>query len=90
MIGMKRVTTECYAPNSMSRILDGDSQIVQLINNYSKISFNFGPTLLSWLKQKRRMFMTRFSKADRESQKNFSGHGSALAQVYNHMILPLG
>jgi alpha-amylase/alpha-mannosidase (GH57 family) len=85
----ERVTTECYAPNSMSRILDGDSQIVQLINNYSKISFNFGPTLLSWLEAKALDVYDAILEADRESQKNFSGHGSALAQVYNHMILPL-
>ena len=48
----ERITAECYAPNSVSRILDGDEQIVQLVNNYAKISFNFGPTLLSWLEAK--------------------------------------
>ncbi len=85
----ERVTAECYAPNSVSRILDGDNQIVQLVNNYSKISFNFGPTLLSWLEAKAPHVYDAILEADRESQKNFSGHGSALAQVYNHMILPL-
>ena len=85
----ERVTTECYAPNSVSRILDGDNQIIQLVNNYSKISFNFGPTLLSWLEAKAPDVYDAILEADRESQKNFSGHGSALAQVYNHMILPL-
>ena len=48
----ERVTAECYAPNSASRILDGDGRILQIVNNYSKISFNFGPTLLSWMEQK--------------------------------------
>jgi alpha-amylase/alpha-mannosidase (GH57 family) len=85
----ERVTAECYAPNSVSRILDGDNQIVQLVNNYSKISFNFGPTLLSWLEAKTPAVYGAILQADRESQKHFSGHGSALAQVYNHMILPL-
>ena len=85
----ERVTAECYAPNSVSRILDGDNQIIQLVNNYSKISFNFGPTLLSWLEAKAPDVYDAILEADRESQKNFSGHGSALAQVYNHMILPL-
>jgi alpha-amylase/alpha-mannosidase (GH57 family) len=85
----QRVTAECYAPNSVSRILDGDNQITRLVNNYSKISFNFGPTLLSWLEVNAPDVYEAILAADRESLKNFSGHGSALAQVYNHMILPL-
>ena len=85
----ERITAECYAPNSASRILDGDNQIIRLVNNYSKISFNFGPTLLSWLETKAPHIYEAILEADRESQKHFSGHGSALAQVYNHMILPL-
>jgi alpha-amylase/alpha-mannosidase (GH57 family) len=85
----ERITAECYAPNSVSRILDGDNQIVRLVNNYSKISFNFGPTLLNWLEAKAPEVYEAILEADRESQKNFSGHGSALAQVYNHMIMPL-
>ena len=85
----ERITAECYAANSVSRILDGDNRIVELINNYSKISFNFGPTLLSWLEAKAPDVYAAILEADRESQSHFSGHGSALAQVYNHMILPL-
>ena len=85
----ERITAECYAANSVSRILDSNEQIVQLVNNYSKISFNFGPTLLSWLEAKAAYVYEAILEADRESQKRFSGHGSALAQVYNHMILPL-
>ena len=85
----ERVTAECYAPNSVSRILDGDNQIIRLVNNYSKISFNFGATLLSWLEAKAPDVYNAILEADRESQENFSGHGSAMAQIYNHMILPL-
>ena len=85
----ERITAECYAPNSVSRILDGQNQIIRLVNNYSKISFNFGPTLLSWLESNSPDVYAAILDADRESQQNFSGHGSALAQVYNHMILPL-
>jgi alpha-amylase/alpha-mannosidase (GH57 family) len=85
----ERITAECYAPNSVSRILDGENQIIRLVNNYSKISFNFGPTLFSWLEANSPDVYAAILDADRESQKNFSGHGSALAQVYNHMILPL-
>ena len=85
----ERVTAECYAPNSVSRILDGEHQIIQLVNNYAKISFNFGPTLLSWLEAKAPDVYQAILEADRQSQRNYSGHGSALAQAYNHMILPL-
>jgi alpha-amylase/alpha-mannosidase (GH57 family) len=85
----ERVTAECYAPNSASRILDGDGRILQIVNNYSKISFNFGPTLLSWMEQKSPAVYEAILSADRESQRIFSGHGSAVAQAYNHMILPL-
>ena len=85
----ERVTAECYAPNSASRILDGDGRILQIVNNYSKISFNFGPTLLSWMAEKSPAVYQAILAADRESQRIFSGHGSAVAQAYNHMILPL-
>jgi alpha-amylase/alpha-mannosidase (GH57 family) len=85
----ERITAECYAPNSMSRILDAENRIERLVNNYAKISFNFGPTLLSWLEDKAPDVYQAILAADRESRKNFSGHGSALAQAYNHMILPL-
>jgi alpha-amylase/alpha-mannosidase (GH57 family) len=85
----ERVTAESYAPNSASRILDGDGRILQIVNNYSKISFNFGPTLLSWMEQKSPAVYQAILAADRESQGLFSGHGSAVAQAYNHMILPL-
>ena len=85
----ERVTAECYAPNSVSRILDGENRILKLVNNYAKMSFNFGPTLLSWMEGKAPDVYQAILDADKESQKKFSGHGSAMAQAYNHMILPL-
>ena len=85
----ERITAECYAPNSVSRILDNDGRIVDIVNNYSKISFDFGPTLLSWMERHRPETYQAILAADRLSMKNFSGHGSAIAQVYNHMIMPL-
>ncbi len=85
----ERITAQCYAPNSVSRILDVEGRIERLVNNYAKISFNFGPTLLSWLESKAPQVYLAILQADRESQINFSGHGSALAQAYNHMIMPL-
>ncbi len=85
----ERVTAECYSPNASSRILDGQDYIISIVNNYAKISFNFGPTLLAWLEQKAPDVYQSILLADRESMKNFSGHGSAIAQPYNHMIMPL-
>jgi alpha-amylase/alpha-mannosidase (GH57 family) len=84
-----RITAECYAPNSVSRIMDPQWRIIGLVNNYSKISFNFGPTLLYWLARHEPTLYQSILDADKESAKNFSGHGSAIAQVYNHMIMPL-
>jgi alpha-amylase/alpha-mannosidase (GH57 family) len=85
----ERVTAECYAPNSASRILDSENCIVDIVNNYSSISFNFGPTLLSWLETFAPQVYQAILTADRESRKRFSGHGSAISQAYNHMIMPL-
>ena len=84
----ERISAECYAPNTASRILDEKGAITQIVNNYSRISFNFGPTLLSWMEQNDPETYEAILEADRESVARF-GHGSALAQVYNHMILPL-
>jgi alpha-amylase/alpha-mannosidase (GH57 family) len=85
----ERIRAECYAPNGASRILNGDGKIVAITNNYSRISFNFGPTLMQWLAAKAPHDYQTIIAADHESQSRFSGHGSALAQPYNHMIMPL-
>ena len=85
----ERINAECYAPNTASRILDPDFKIIDIVNNYSKISFNFGPTLLSWMENFAPETYQTILDADAQSRNNFSGHGSAIAQVYNHMIMPL-
>jgi alpha-amylase/alpha-mannosidase (GH57 family) len=85
----ERVTAECYAPNAHARLLDGDGRIERMANNYSKISFNFGPTLLSWMAEKAPDILETIVAADKKSREEFSGHGSALAQCYNHVIMPL-
>jgi alpha-amylase/alpha-mannosidase (GH57 family) len=85
----ERITAECYAPNADSRIVDSENRIVKLFNNYAKISFNFGPNLLSWMKDQSPRVYDAILEADKESASRFSGHGSAMAQGYNHMILPL-
>lgn len=85
----ERISAECYAPNAASRLLDKSGVITNIINNYSRISFNFGPTLLSWMLENDTETYHAILEADVESVKRFSGHGSAIAQVYNHIIMPL-
>lgn len=85
----ERVTAECYAPNATSRLLDEQQRIVELVNNYGRMSFNIGPTLLLWMEQKAPQVLESIRKADLESLGRFRGHGSAIAQAYNHMIMPL-
>jgi alpha-amylase/alpha-mannosidase (GH57 family) len=84
------ITAECYAPNATARIMNGEGRIDRIVSNYARISFNFGPTVLAWLKDKMPEIHNAIIAADKQSQQNYSGHGSAMAQVYNHMILPLG
>jgi alpha-amylase/alpha-mannosidase (GH57 family) len=85
----ERIMAECYAPNAATRIYDPDHKILKIVNNYASISFNFGPTLLSWIKDKAPEGYQSILKADCLSAERFSGHGSAIAQCYNHMIMPL-
>lgn len=84
-----RICSECYNPNSVSRILDENCKIIDIVNNYKYMSFNFGPTLMSWLQDNAPLTYERIIKADRESIELYSGHGNAIAQSYNHMIMPL-
>ncbi|CAN5325526.1 DUF3536 domain-containing protein [soil metagenome] len=86
----ERISAECYAPNTASRILDKVGGVIENIsNNYSRISFNFGPTLLSWMEVYDKSTYRAILEADKDSVGKFDGHGSAMAQVFNHMILPL-
>ena len=85
----ERVCRECYTPNSVSRIVDNRNKILDIVNNYEYMSFNFGPTLLSWMENYAPLTYERIIKADIESVTQHNGHGNAIAQVYNHMIMPL-
>ena len=85
----ERVAAECYAPNSASRILDGGQRILDITSNYEKMSFNFGPTLLSWMETFAPETYQGILDADRKSMELRSGHGNAIAQAYNHLIMPL-
>lgn len=85
----KRVDRECYAPNTRARLMDDRGRIRDLINNYEYMSFNFGPTLLIWLEKYDSWTYGQILAADRDSAKRLDGHGNAVAQVYNHLIMPL-
>ena len=85
----ERVNAECYNPNSVSKIVDNRNRILDVVNNYERMSFNFGPTLLSWMENHAPLTYDRVIKADVKSVLEHDGHGNAIAQVYNHMIMPL-
>jgi alpha-amylase/alpha-mannosidase (GH57 family) len=85
----ERITHECYGPNGASRILDSDKHITDIRNNYARMSFNFGPTLLQWMQLHAPEAYRNVIDSDALSLRLFDGHGSALAQVYNHIIMPL-
>jgi alpha-amylase/alpha-mannosidase (GH57 family) len=85
----ERICAECYATNGAARIQNTRNQITRIVNNYSRISFNFGPTLLSWLKDNAPRTYRMILDGERRSRGNYGGHSSAMAQVYNHIILPL-
>lgn len=85
----ERICKECYNPNSVSRIVDNKNRILDIVNNYEYMSFNFGPTLLSWMEEFAPLTYERIIKADIDSITQHGGHGNAIAQVYNHIIMPL-
>ncbi|MEN0003654.1 MAG: DUF3536 domain-containing protein [Bacteroidota bacterium] len=85
----ERINFECYSPNHAARILDHAQQIIKIVNNYTKISFNFGPTLLSWMELADPRAYQAILDADKRSQELYNGHGCAIAQVHSHLILPL-
>ena len=84
-----RITEECYRQNAASRILAPDKRIIDIVSNYASISFDFGPTLLYWLQSHEPDIYGMVIAADKEGATRFSGHGPAIAQAYNHVIMPL-
>jgi alpha-amylase/alpha-mannosidase (GH57 family) len=85
----ERISAECYAPNGASRIVNRKNEIIRIVNNYARMSFNFGPTLLKWLADQAPATYRRIVDADAASANRYGGHGSSIAQVYNHIIMPL-
>jgi alpha-amylase/alpha-mannosidase (GH57 family) len=83
------VYDQCYRPNAFSRLLDSKGMITDIHNNYGNLSFNFGPTLFSWLLKQHPNTARRIIEADHESLTRFENHGNAIGQVFNHIIMPL-
>src|SRR4028118_457867 len=84
----ERIHHECYRPNAFARVLNERGDLVGIVNNYEYLSFNIGPTLMSWLERYDIEVYQRILEADRKSCDRL-GHGNAIAQVYNHIIMPL-
>jgi len=85
----ERVTAECYRPNTAARLVDAQGRVVRAVNTFGRMSFNMGPTLLAWMERHAPDVYAAVLTGDRESRQRFAGHGAAIAQAYNHMILPL-
>ncbi|XQQ07878.1 MAG: DUF3536 domain-containing protein [Leptolyngbya sp. IPPAS B-1204] len=85
----ERIHHECYRPNAFARVLNDREELLGIVNNFEYLSFNIGPTLMSWLERYDIETYQRILEADRKSCERLNGHGNAIAQVYNHMIMPL-
>ena len=85
----ERIYQECYKPNSEAIIIDDKGNVLKRVNNYQYMNFNFGPTLLNWIKDKHPKVFFKILEADEKSLLEHKGHGNAIAQVYNHIIMPL-
>jgi alpha-amylase/alpha-mannosidase (GH57 family) len=85
----ERIHYECYRPNAFARVLNDFGEVMGIVNNYEYLSFNIGPTLMSWLERHDVEVYQRILEADRKSCERLNNHGNALAQVYNHIIMPL-
>lgn len=84
----ERITLECYGPNLAARIVSSENKIIDLVNNYQHISYNFGPTLLHWMEKNQKYIYDHIILSDQKNNKN-SFYNSAVAQCYNHIIMPL-
>ena len=71
----ERILAECYRPNAELR-------------NFEQISFNVGPTLFAWLQDRHPETGQQIVAQDRANLERY-GVGNAMAQSYNHSILPL-
>lgn len=85
----ERIFQECYKPNTEAIIVDAKGKVKERVNNYEYINFNFGPTLAEWIIKEHKTTFDKIVEADKESIKHYNGHGNAIAQIFNHIIMPL-
>ncbi|MGE0796241.1 MAG: glycoside hydrolase, partial [Acidimicrobiia bacterium] len=78
----ERIAAESYRPNGWARIVDDRGRVVAIVDNYAHLSFDVGPTLAAWLAEHQPDVLARMVEGDRLG-------GGAMAQAYNHVILPL-
>ena len=83
-----RVSRECYLPNAFASLRNSEGKILSMENNYEHLSFNFGPTLHEWILKHEPFVHDALEEANQKSLDQW-GVPNALAQAYNHMILPL-
>jgi alpha-amylase/alpha-mannosidase (GH57 family) len=85
----ERIYHECYRPNAFARVLNEQGEVIDIVNNFEYLSFNIGATLMSWLEKYDPLVYQRIIEGDRQSRLRLDNHGNAIAQVYNHIIMPL-
>ena len=85
----ERIFNECYKPNTEAVIVDDKGKVIKRVNNYEYLNFNFGPTLMEWIRSNHKETFQRIIDADKVSREKHNGFGNAIAQAYNHTILPL-
>jgi hypothetical protein len=83
-----RIHAESYRANAFARIHDGDGRIAAIVDNYARLSFNYGPTLARWVERADPQVMARLRAADEEQRRRL-GRGGAMAMAYAHPIVPL-
>lgn len=84
----ERIERECYRAVTAARLQDARGRITGIINLLEWISFNVGATLLEWMERQAPATYTRILEADRRAILR-TGWGTAIAQPYHHVILPL-
>jgi alpha-amylase/alpha-mannosidase (GH57 family) len=78
----ERITEECYRPMAWARVTDERNRVVDIVNVFSLMSFDLGPTLAKWLATHAPDVHDRIVAGDRAG-------GTAISHPYHHVIFPL-
>jgi len=82
----ERVHAESYLSNVFADLQTPRGE--EVVNTFERISFNVGPTLMSWMERFHPRTYQRIVRADKKSAE-LLGSGNAMAQAFHHTILPL-